>query len=704
MKSTNPLFFLLLLGFSVRLLMSCSYEEMAEFTLDDAERLISSGAFEQDDLRPEMAAALDPSGSCFLALKAADRGLYQVSAVLARHSWKNGSGLIRKKAAGICIDSLMNQGKLADAEFMASLAAAEYPESYSFRRKALEAEYWQQEDSAVIGSVDMMERFEESADDYELLLFSAVSSLRSGAEGWEDCWIRFFEYAPESDFIRRGWEYLNTEPPEKMSGLSSWADLMTGKYLMASGDTSGAEPLLAGFLQECAEGERHDFDITMLLSDLETAYIRLGRAGEGGEFFEKLPSADGIIDSSDSEYYFTAARLFRRAWHNRDALRMLDGYAEAGGELTDRILWYRTDLEIRLDPSAAAENIGTVISEWDDPGFFSDILDDLCTSLAAVHRWDLIADTALLLAEKGPVEAADRFGYISARAAELGFSSAPVPNRPYTDSYYRILSGSWIEPQAAEQSVPAVSGADSEPGAAEWITGLADFGLTGHLLPEIQLHRGELTEQSFTAAADAAAASGEWLESIRIMFQYPGELSREGMERLYPAAYRTEIESAAAAGGHPPWLIYGIVWKESGFEKDIVSRSGAIGLSQLMPSTAEEVAWRMGRTAGDLTDPVENLELGSWYLGWLMNYVGNNAAAVISYNGGPGRVRGWMRDFSGLPGDLFYETVPVAETHWYGKSVMTAALLYGWLYYDTEPDEGMKIIFPDFKDRITVRR
>ena len=193
--------------------------------------------------------------------------------------------------------------------------------------------------------------------------------------------------------------------------------------------------------------------------------------------------------------------------------------------------------------------------------------------------------------------------------------------------------------------------------------------------------------------ASATAEKGATLDSIRMMYQYNRELSPAGLMKLYPALYREEIERNAAANDIAPQLLFGLVWKESGFENEIVSRSGAVGLSQLMPSTAEDVARRIRSTVVDLTDPDENLAIGSWYLNWLRGYVGNTAAAVLSYNGGPGRVKGWIRQYSDLSDDLFYEIVPVAETYQYGKKVLTAAVLYGLLYYDVAPEQTLRMFF-----------
>jgi soluble lytic murein transglycosylase len=112
-----------------------------------------------------------------------------------------------------------------------------------------------------------------------------------------------------------------------------------------------------------------------------------------------------------------------------------------------------------------------------------------------------------------------------------------------------------------------------------------------------------------------------------------------------------------------------------------------------MPATAVDVASRMGRPPGDLTDPEENLELGAWYLRWLQGYVGAPWSAVLAYNGGPGRVRSWLSEWEPLPPDLAIEAVPLPETRNYGRNLLVSSLYYGYLYYQLPPDLGFQNFF-----------
>ncbi|MCP4309131.1 MAG: lytic transglycosylase domain-containing protein [bacterium] len=112
-----------------------------------------------------------------------------------------------------------------------------------------------------------------------------------------------------------------------------------------------------------------------------------------------------------------------------------------------------------------------------------------------------------------------------------------------------------------------------------------------------------------------------------------------------------EIERAAHEAGLDPRLLAAMVWQESRFQPDAVSHSGAIGLAQLMPATAEELGV-------DPSDPVQNLRGGARYLAWTIKEFGSIDLGLAAYNAGPTRVR----EADGIPN--------IAETQAYVPRVL----------------------------------
>lgn len=132
-------------------------------------------------------------------------------------------------------------------------------------------------------------------------------------------------------------------------------------------------------------------------------------------------------------------------------------------------------------------------------------------------------------------------------------------------------------------------------------------------------------------------------------------------------------------------FIHGIIRQESAFDQYAVSRSGALGLMQLMPATAQETASRNGishRKEWLTTNPQHNITLGSLYIAQMLRqFDGNYTLAIAAYNAGPGRVGQWIKEF-GDPrqpnvdeGD-WIETIPVYETRNYVQRVTEALNVY----------------------------
>lgn len=101
------------------------------------------------------------------------------------------------------------------------------------------------------------------------------------------------------------------------------------------------------------------------------------------------------------------------------------------------------------------------------------------------------------------------------------------------------------------------------------------------------------------------------------------------------------IDRVAERYGFEPEMLLAIIHTESAFRRDAVSSKGAVGLMQLLPSTAEEVAREIDMEwTGEhlLREPDVNIEMGSYYLAKLRDRFNSLETAVVAYNEGPNRV------------------------------------------------------------------
>ena len=132
-------------------------------------------------------------------------------------------------------------------------------------------------------------------------------------------------------------------------------------------------------------------------------------------------------------------------------------------------------------------------------------------------------------------------------------------------------------------------------------------------------------------------------------------------------------------------LITAIIKQESGFFTSIKSSAGAMGLMQVMPRTAEDVAKKLGRKFSQkklLTDKQYNIDIGSSFLKMLLEkFDGSKILAVAAYNAGPYRVAEWIRIFGdprseGVDPLVWIELIPFSETRNYVKRVLEADWIY----------------------------
>ncbi len=116
--------------------------------------------------------------------------------------------------------------------------------------------------------------------------------------------------------------------------------------------------------------------------------------------------------------------------------------------------------------------------------------------------------------------------------------------------------------------------------------------------------------------------------------------------------FREAIADAARAADLHPWLVAAVVQTESAFDPNAISRVGASGLMQLMPSAAVD------REVDDVLDPVENLRGGTTHLRLMLDRFESLTLALAAYNAGATTIE----RYDGVP--------PYAETRNYVRKVL----------------------------------
>ena len=183
---------------------------------------------------------------------------------------------------------------------------------------------------------------------------------------------------------------------------------------------------------------------------------------------------------------------------------------------------------------------------------------------------------------------------------------------------------------------------------------------------------------------------------IRLAIRHYGQNLRTGQlpraslawSGAFPLGYQQLIQ-AFVPPHVDPFLVAGLIREESLYSARVVSPVGAIGLMQLMPATAEQVARQLNLVDSkyefdQLYDPTHNIQLGAHYLGQLLEeYQGNLMYSVAAYNAGPQTVNRWIAKYGHRPPDEFVEFIGYRETRGYVKRVLGSYRIYRALFGKT---------------------
>ncbi|HYC54026.1 MAG TPA: lytic transglycosylase domain-containing protein [Candidatus Binatia bacterium] len=174
---------------------------------------------------------------------------------------------------------------------------------------------------------------------------------------------------------------------------------------------------------------------------------------------------------------------------------------------------------------------------------------------------------------------------------------------------------------------------------------------------------------------------------IAVELHKKGEISRDqARPYLYPRAHAEIVEQEARRAGIDPVMVYALMRQESAFAPQAVSSANALGLMQLLETTATRVANKRGITPpqrSDLFEPAVNIRLGVAYLAELSKqFEGNPPLILAAYNAGENAAQRWQSLVAAWDEDEMIEQISYRETRAYVKSVLRNMRNYRRLYPD----------------------
>ena len=161
-----------------------------------------------------------------------------------------------------------------------------------------------------------------------------------------------------------------------------------------------------------------------------------------------------------------------------------------------------------------------------------------------------------------------------------------------------------------------------------------------------------------------------------------GSLRKIILKINYPQKYAEYIEKYAKENQIEKELIYAMIKAESNFKEKAKSNKDAIGLMQILDTTAYEVAEELEIEIKkeDLINPEINIQIGTRYITKLLNIYGNVELAIAAYNAGIGNVNNWIQQGIIKKDGTDIENIPFKETNNYVRKIIRNYKIYMELY------------------------
>jgi len=192
--------------------------------------------------------------------------------------------------------------------------------------------------------------------------------------------------------------------------------------------------------------------------------------------------------------------------------------------------------------------------------------------------------------------------------------------------------------------------------------------------------------------ASVSLLAGDNLKAINLaqeLVQDLNDISDTEVHKLYQYAYPLFYadligDSMGADSVLDPFIVHALIRQESTYNINTVSPVGAIGLMQVMPYTATDIARVLKITKPspeELFRPELNIKIGVQFMEEVFRKFNRNIIfAVASYNAGPQRVQTWSQTMNFTDPDIFVEDIPFSETKNYVKRVLQNYWIYRALY------------------------
>ena len=367
------------------------------------------------------------------------------------------------------------------------------------------------------------------------------------------------------------------------------------------------------------------------------------------------------IDKAISAYH-TINEQYLSPHQNAEITRRI-GLQLARTHMPDASIWLARIPQSHIDKQVREWKIRTAIRQGDWKLVLNSIA-LLTTEQQAKHRWQYW--WAYAHEQLGNTnDAQGIYQYLANKRSYYGFLAADHLGKQYA-----------FENKPLETSSELLADISQKPETLR----AREFFVMGKVLQARRewqrlIHRLDTDEK---LAASKLAQSWNWHD--RAIITMGKTRYRDDIALRFPLHHEDNVYSWSEKHNIEPEWTYAIIRRESAFMHDARSPVGAIGLMQLMPNTARQVARQMKvkyRGRYSLITSNTNIRLGTGYLQRMLNKLkSQQVLATAAYNAGPHRVSKWLPKNRQMDAIRWIETIPFTETREYVSNVLAYMAIY----------------------------
>jgi len=360
--------------------------------------------------------------------------------------------------------------------------------------------------------------------------------------------------------------------------------------------------------------------------------------------------------------YHTINTQYLSLQQDAEAVRQI-GLQLARNHMTDAYEWLSRVPSSHIDKQVREWKVRTAIrqSDWD---LTLDAINQLTTEQQADYRWQYW--WAYANEQLGNInDAQGIYLYLANKRSYYGFLAADHLDQQYV-----------FENNPLQPSLELMQTVSQQPEAVR----ARELFFMGKILPARREWQRLINRISTEEKLAASKLAQSWDWHDRAIITMGKTRYRDDIVLRFPFQHEANVNAWSEKHNIDPSWTYAIIRRESAFMPDARSSVGAMGLMQLMPNTARQVARQLkvrykGRYS--LLTSNTNIRLGTGYLQRMLHKLeSQHVLATAAYNAGPHRVSKWLPENQQMDAIQWIETIPFTETREYVSNVLAYMVIY----------------------------